>query len=184
MAALSSANKLDELIAREEIRDLIYRYSHAIDRRDWAALDAIFWPDGQLEYGLYDDRAGGFTPVVQQVYAETGIHITQHFIGNCILRVQGDTACGETYVQALHRVPNGAGDYYDLLMASRYLDTFEQREGEWRIVFRKVAFDWLRQFADSGDWDVGAFGIKRGAGHMAEPAVETWAPIQAALQTR
>ena len=46
MAALNSAGKLDELIAREEIRDLIYRYSHAMDRRDWAALDAIFWPDG------------------------------------------------------------------------------------------------------------------------------------------
>jgi hypothetical protein len=59
MAALSSADKLDELIARKEIRDLIYRYSHAIDRRDWAALDAIFWPDGLVAYGLYDDRAGG-----------------------------------------------------------------------------------------------------------------------------
>lgn len=184
MAALNSADKLDELIAREEIRDLIYRYSHAIDRRDWAALDAIFWPDGLVEYGLYDDRAAGFTPAVQQVYAESGIHITQHFIGNCILRVRGETASGETYVQALHRVPNGKGGYYDLLMGSRYLDTFERRDGEWRIAFRKVAFDWLREFADSGDWTVGAFGIKRGAGHISEPEVETWARIQAALSAR
>jgi hypothetical protein len=184
MAALSSADKLDELIAREEIRDLIYRYSHAIDRRDWAALDAIFWPDGLVAYGLYDDRAGGFTPVVKQVYAESGIRITQHFIGNCILRVTGDSACGETYVQALHQVPNGQGGFYDLLMASRYLDKFERRAGEWRIAFRKVAFDWLRQFADSGDWNVGAFGIKRGAGHISEPEVEPWADIQAQLPAR
>lgn len=184
MAALNGTDKLEELIAREEIRDLIHRYSHAIDRRDWAALDAIFWPDGRTEYGLYDDRAGGFTPVVQQVYAETGIHITQHFLGNCILRVTGDSACGETYVQALHQVPDGTGGFYDLLMASRYLDTFEKRDGEWRILHRKVAFDWLRQFADRGDWTVGAFGIKRGAGHISEPEVETWAAIQAHLGVR
>ena len=181
MTALSSPDKLEELVAREEIRDLIYRYSHAIDRRDWALLDTIFWPDGQVEYGLYDDRAGGFTPVVKKVYADTRIHITQHFIGNCILRVRGDRAEGETYVQALHRVPDGSGSHYDLLMGSRYIDTFERRQDEWRIRFRKVAFDWLRQFADSGDWTVGAFGIKRGAGHIAEPEIERWVQIQELL---
>jgi hypothetical protein len=181
MNALNSADKLAELVAREEIRDLIYRYCHAMDRRDWDALNDVFWPDSRLEYGLYNDRGDGFAPVIKQLFSETGMHVTQHFIGNCILRVEGNTACGETYVQTLHRVPNGQGGYYDLLMASRYLDEFEYRGTEWRFSVRKVAFDWLRQFADSGDWSVGAFGIKRGAGYISEPVVEPWARIQSHL---
>lgn len=181
MKALNSADKLEELIAREEVRDVIYRYSHALNRRDWVALADVFWPDGQVEYGLYDDASSGFTPIVRELYENVGIHITQHFIGNIILRIDGDQAVAETYVQALHRIPREGGGCGDLLMGSRYDDRFEKRDGEWRIVFRKVAFDWLREFADSGDWTIGSFGIKKGAGHIAEPAVETWAGLQKVL---
>lgn len=181
MKALNSSDKLEELIAREEVRDVIYRYSHSLDRRDWAALADVFWPDAEVEYGLYNDAAAGFTPVVKELYENIGIHITQHFIGNIIIRIDGDQAVGETYVQALHRVPREDGTFGDLLMGSRYDDRFEKRDGEWRISFRKVAFDWLREFADSGDWTVGSFGIRKGAGYIAEPVVEPWGGLQKIL---
>ena len=55
-----------------------------------------------LDDGHCNDQARGFTPVAGQLYAEAGIHIAQHFIGNCIPRVEG-----ETYILALRKVPGG-----------------------------------------------------------------------------
>lgn len=181
MAALNSADKLEELVAREEIRDLLARYSHAIDRRDWAAFAAVFWPDGKVEYGLYNDVASAFGPIVEQVYIDGRIDITQHFLGNCILRVDGNTGSGETYVHALHRVPDEAGKFRDIIMGCRYLDVFERRDGAWRILHRKVAFDWFREFSDSGDYSVGAFGIRADNAYVGRPQADAGAAITDAL---
>lgn len=172
MPALNSADKLEELIAREEIRDLLNRYSHAIDRRDWQAFGDIFWPDGKVEYGLYNDVAEHFGPIVEQVYNDTRIDISQHFLGNCIIRVDGATGYGETYVHALHRVPRGDGGFKDVVMGCRYLDRFERRAGVWRIGHRKVAFDWFREYPDSGDYSVGAFGIQAGNAYIGRPQAD------------
>ena len=184
MSALNSNDKLAELVAREEIRDLLNRYSHAIDRRDWQAFADVFWPDGLVEYGLYNDVAVHFGPIVEQVYIDSRIDISQHFLGNCIIRVEGSTAYGETYVHALHRVPNDDGTYRDVIMGCRYLDTFECRHGDWRISHRKVAFDWFREFPDSGDYSVGAFGIQAGNAYIGHPGADAGVGITAALSGR
>lgn len=182
MAALNSDDKLREMVAREEIRDLLNRYSHAIDRRDWQAFGDVFWPDGKVEYGLYNDVAAKFAPIVEQVYIDSRIDISQHFLGNCILRVEGDTGWGETYVQALHRVPRGDGGYKDVIMGCRYLDTFECRNSAWRISHRKVAFDWFREFPDSGDYSVGAFGIDASNAYIGRPGFDAGVGITTALE--
>ena len=181
MAALNSNDTLAELVAREEIRDLLNRYSHAIDRRDWQGFADIFWPDGLVEYGLYNDVAANFAPIVEQVYIDSRIDITQHFLGNCILRVEGSRAYGETYVHALHRVPRDDGGFRDVIMGCRYLDSFECRDGIWRISHRKVAFDWFREFPDSGDYTVGAFGIQAGNAYIGHPGVDAGVGITEAL---
>ncbi len=181
MAALSSADKLAEVYAREEIRDVLARYCHAIDRRQWDGLATVFWPDAHVEYGLYDDLAEGFVPVIRALYEELRIDITQHFIGNSILRLTGGVGCGETYVHALHRVPAEDGTFQDLLMGSRYLDEFTCRDGEWRISARKVAFDWLRLLPDSPGWDIGAFGINAETAYIGCPLADAGAAITNAL---
>ncbi len=165
------AGTVRDLAAREAIRDVICRYCHGIDRRDWEVLNNVFWPDSRLEYGLYNDSGSGFAAIIKQLFGELKIDITQHFVGNCILRVSGDTAEGETYVNALHRVPKGDGSYADLLIGARYLDSFACRDGEWRISLRKVVFDTIRSYPDSGDWAVGAFGITSATAHIGKVGV-------------
>ena len=173
---------LADLAAREEIRDVICRYCHGIDRRDWAVLNGVFWPDSKLEYGLYNDSGSGFAAVIEQLFGQMGMGITQHFVGNCILRMNGDVAEGETYVQALHQVPRPAGGSADLVIGARYLDGFACRDGEWRIALRKVVFDWIRDFGDSGDWAVGAFGITAATAHIGKPGVVERPGFSAALR--
>jgi len=41
---------LQEISDRLEIQDLFTAHSHAIDRRDWDALDRIFTPDAVIDY--------------------------------------------------------------------------------------------------------------------------------------
>ena len=41
---------LQEISDRIEIDDLFARYCHAIDERDWDALDDIFTPDARIDY--------------------------------------------------------------------------------------------------------------------------------------
>ncbi len=161
---------LQDLAAKDAIKEVIYRYSHGIDRRDWQVLGEVFWPDSRLEYGLYNDSGAGFAAVIEQVYGELKVDVTQHFIGNCILRVAGERAIGETYVQAFHRMPRASdGVHEDVIMGARYLDRFECRGGEWRISERKVVFDWIRVHPDSPDWAVGAFGINAATAHINRP---------------
>lgn len=159
-----------DLAAKDAIKEVICRYSHGIDRRDWKVLNDVFWPDSHLEYGLYNDCGAGFAPLIEQVYGELKVDVTQHFIGNCIIRVDGERAIAETYVQAFHRMPRAAdGVHEDVIMGARYLDNFECRAGEWRISLRKVVFDWIRVHPDSGDWTVGAFGINAATAHINKP---------------
>ena len=161
-----------DLAAKDAIKDVIYRYSHGIDRRDWKVLNDVFWPDSRLEYGLYNDSGAGFAGIIEKVYGELKIDVTQHFIGNCILRVDGDSAIGETYVRAFHRVPRPAdGVHEEVIMGARYLDNFECRAGEWRISVRKVVFDWFRLTPGSADWTEGAFGINAATAHTGKPGV-------------
>jgi hypothetical protein len=49
-----------DLAAKDAIREVVYRYSHGIDRRDYKVLNDVFWPDSRLEYGLYNDSGAGF----------------------------------------------------------------------------------------------------------------------------
>ncbi|MCK9285537.1 MAG: nuclear transport factor 2 family protein [Rhodocyclaceae bacterium] len=176
------AAAVGELAAREAIRDVIYRYCHGIDRRDWAVLNGVFWPDSKLEYGLYNDSGAGFATVIEQLFGGIGMGVTMHFIGNCILRVNGASADGETYVHALHQVPQPDGRQADLVIGARYLDSFACRNGEWRIALRKVVFDWVRDYGDSGDWAVGAFGITAATAHIGKPGVVERPAFSAALR--
>ena len=185
MAATTQSNletTVRDLAAKDAINDVICRYCHGIDRRDWQVLNNVFWPDSRLEYGLYNDSGAGFANIIKQLFGELKIDITQHFIGNCILRVNGDSAEGETYVNALHRVPKADGSYGDVIIGARYLDSFECRGNEWRISLRKVVFDTIRTFPDSGDWAEGAFGITAATAHIGKPGVVERQAFSAALR--
>jgi len=162
--------KLAELLAKESIRDLTYRLAHAIDRRDWASMPAYFWPDAELEMEGGKALAPIFIARAKQAYEGARVGVTQHFIGNCLIVVTGRTAVAEIYHQAYHRVPLGDRDR-DVLIGGRYIDSFEERNGEWRVSGRKVVFDWFREFADSGDWKTGVFGITQGSSVIATPVL-------------
>lgn len=139
-AALDN-DKLRELIDREAIRDCLYRYCRGIDRCDESALRSAYWPDGTDNHGPYQGSASGFVDwaLKSLKYAERNIHQ----IHNILIEFKPGGAAVETYFSAFQRQPDANRVMQELNMKGRYVDWFEQREGEWRILNRTVVFDWV-----------------------------------------
>jgi hypothetical protein len=64
-------------------------------------------------------------------------------VTNLIVVLRGATAASECYWSAVMRIPKD-GQSYDLTCGGRYVDQFEQREGEWRFTHRESIRDWSR----------------------------------------
>jgi SnoaL-like domain len=140
-----------QFLDREAIRDVEYRYAHAIDRFDAELLRTIYWPDAIDDHG---DFKGSPEEFIDWVFSSMKdlMSITQHFMGNILIRIEGKVANVETYFQAFHRWEKPDAPAADLVIGGRYLDRMEKRGKEWRVAHRVVAFDYFREYSDSGDW--------------------------------
>jgi ketosteroid isomerase-like protein len=86
-----------ELSDRQEITDLITRYTRAIDTADWDGIDAVFTPDAELDYAA----SGGpvTTPKEAKAFIANlaGFDRWQHVIGQVAIELSGDTATATAY---------------------------------------------------------------------------------------
>lgn len=142
---------LDDLLAREAIRDCMYRYCHAIDRRDYEGLRLTYWPDATDDHISFSGNAYEFIEVIAP-YLDS-LQSSTHSVSNMLIRVVGDQARVETYWQVTHREhgQNGGPDYL-YIAVGRYLDVFERRDGEWRVLRRKLVRDAYQVVSGAGDW--------------------------------
>ena len=51
---------LDDLIDREQIRDVIYRYARGVDRRDYELVRSCYHPNATDDHGSYKGDVDGF----------------------------------------------------------------------------------------------------------------------------
>ena len=87
-----------ELSDRQEIVDVITRYTRAIDTRSWADLDQVFTEDAILDYSA----VGGPADVldVAKPWVEKGLGgflRYQHVIGQVAIDLDGDSAKATAY---------------------------------------------------------------------------------------
>ncbi|RVQ64757.1 nuclear transport factor 2 family protein [Croceicoccus ponticola] len=152
--------RLAELVAVRDVYDVLTRYCRALDRADLAMMESVYWPDGEDIHGIYVGRASEFVPFI---IGEITKYFTMgtHCLLNVHIDVDGDFAASESTLYSACRVRNDmaqdmlGSDYFAQLagkgldadhemfvMAGRYLDRFEKRGGEWRILRRMVVTDW------------------------------------------
>ncbi|MGI8927565.1 MAG: nuclear transport factor 2 family protein [Tepidiformaceae bacterium] len=150
---------VEELLAQQEIRDVLAAYCRAIDRMDAELLASVYHPDATDDHGAYKGLAAGFVDWVMPILAR--FDSTTHFSGNSLIRVDGDVAHSESYTIAYHRRDRSGGGKEDWILAVRYVDRFELRQGAWKIARRVCVFDWQRidavgeGSALGRDWAVG-----------------------------
>jgi hypothetical protein len=153
---------LSDLLAREKIRDCIGRIARGEDRRDAALLSASFWPDAACDFGVFSGTFGDYLAWV--VPGSPAIPVTQHVLGQSVIARRGNSALVETHVTAYHRINMGTEER-DIMIGGRYLDRFEERGDEWRIVGRTMLYDWFQDVGVSADWSHGLMGMKFSADH-------------------
>lgn len=149
---------------REAIRDVITAYAHAIDRRRWDIMGNLFHDDAEFVFGTL---AGDWRSFVDQARAVIDPCLaTQHQLGQIMFSFEGDTCHTETYMTAMHTIPPGypvpeifppKDDIYSAVIAGRYIDVFEKRDGAWKIAKRTGIYDW-REFRVVEGIDMSALG--------------------------
>ncbi|PEQ13590.1 hypothetical protein B2G71_04465 [Novosphingobium sp. PC22D] len=134
---IPSADRLQELLDRQEIFDCIKRISRAIDR-----FDEDLFVSGFHEDALID--AGAFVEQPRTVYRggmelhEAGQSSTLHHLTNHTCRIDGSEAHAETYFLYFGRNRDGT----NWAAGGRYADRLECRDGDWRIAFRCTLLEW------------------------------------------
>jgi hypothetical protein len=137
-----SQHGLEQLIDREAIRSVLYRYCRAIDRRDAPLLESVYW-DGAYEWhGGYRGPAAGFRELA--MHGPWSFEVMRHSLGTINIDLDGDLAYSEAYFVA-SGVLRERRDGQRMLRVHEggYIDTFERRGDEWRIIRRTVVKDFI-----------------------------------------
>lgn len=156
--------RLADLLARQEIEDVVLRYCRGIDRRDFELVRSCYHPDALDHHGSF---SGGIDDYVLWVERLTSRYRwTMHLVGNVLVefaperdgRGEALRAAGETYGVSLHRAAEGedteARPWLDLVTGFRYLDRFERRDGAWRIAERTALGEWSRRLPAQHWWPI------------------------------
>jgi hypothetical protein len=136
-------DRLQRLLAVQDVRDVVYRYCRGVDRCDYDMIRSCYHADAVDDHGEYIGGVDGF---IAHVEANLGrFERTMHFVGNVLVDVNGSRARSEAYTIAYHRLRAGRDKpKRDFLVGLRYVDDFENRNGGWRIARRVCVFEWSR----------------------------------------
>jgi hypothetical protein len=133
----------DEMLSEAEIKKLQHRYCRSCDRADFELMRSCFHPDATTDYGYFGGDLDQFIASAREQIPT--FLITTHNTGNQLVEVNGDSAWAEHYTVATHRIAaDESGPLRDLVTAVRYIDRLERRDGEWKILKRSLALDWVR----------------------------------------
>ena len=139
---MADAHRLDELLSWHEIYRLLCDYMRGQDRLLPELHRSVFHNDATTDYGAFTGGPDAFVAFAQDILRTH--HANHHMIGQVLIDFDGDTAFGEVYFQAFHRIANEAGEEQDFWVSGRYIDRYERRAGIWKIAHRSELVDWLR----------------------------------------
>ncbi|MEC9359997.1 MAG: nuclear transport factor 2 family protein [Pseudomonadota bacterium] len=136
------AISLKDLQDRAAIRDVLERYCRGIDRLDADLVNGVYWDEALDNHGIYKGKGKEFAAFVIPLLREH-CRATMHTLGQSMIEFDGSRAKAETYFVAYHC---GLEEGRELIetSAGRYVDHFDERDGEWRILDRVVVMEWTR----------------------------------------
>ena len=125
---------LQEISDRIEIHDLLVRYSHAIDTRDFDALDQVFTPDAFIDYSAMGGAKGSLPEIKAFLREAMGRFAGfQHLIANSMVELRGDRATGRTMCHNPMVLARPDGATHTFYCGLWYLDELVRTAEGWRI---------------------------------------------------
>jgi len=131
---------LEELIARDQIRQLADRYAIAVDAKDPDSIAALY--DEDLSNGRYGEGREGVATFFDHVLRS--FHSSMHLVANHVIDFDDDDhAHGIVYCRAQHHVLDDEHDHwFDEAIA--YWDTYVRRDEGWFFSSRRFR-SWYHQ---------------------------------------
>ena len=129
---------LQEISDRIEIQELLVRYSHAVDTRNWEMYENVFTPDAFIDYTCFGGPAGTVTEI--RAFLEMAMpkfQSFQHMIANTVLdfvdadHVKSRTICHNPMVMDI-----GEGKQHVFYCGLWYIDDLVRTSDGWRIAAR------------------------------------------------
>jgi hypothetical protein len=159
MPSVNEEQSIRDLLARQKIADLAIVYMRGLDRLIPDLVRSVFHEDATTDYGSYKGGPDGFVEFAMGFLKEQLAN--HHMIGQSHVEIDGDIAFGEVYFQAHHKIVDGAAQK-DFFVAGRYVDRYENRNGDWKIAHRTEVVDWVRLEDDADIWNGRDAPITRG----------------------
>ena len=132
---------LAELLAKEAIREVLYRELDAWRRRDWAAARACYAADARADLG-FDAGPTIEAQLERLAQAMRGVAASTLLASNCLIELGAGSARSWTLLLAAHE-PRGESGERTRLEALRAVDAWrEDADGAWRIESRRLELAW------------------------------------------
>lgn len=130
---------MDELIEQAAILRVLVRLCRGMDRVDGDMIESCYWPEAIDDHGGFVGPGHEFAHKSSRTSPENVS--AHHSLGQSLIEVNGDTAVSETYFDytAVRQFEDTGATWAEV--HGRYLDRFEKRDGEWRVIYRKVVHD-------------------------------------------
>jgi ketosteroid isomerase-like protein len=136
---------IDEMLAREDIRQCLVRYTRGVDRHDTSLVATAYHADALDDHTDYIGIGTGIGSYANASH-DAIWEAHQHFMTNTTIELDGDTAHVECYfIVAGRRKQNSGTDIH----GGRYVDRFEKRDGRWAIAARVVVYEWCSRAEDA-----------------------------------
>jgi hypothetical protein len=145
---------LQGLLDRQEIVDVLHRYSRAVDRADLELLRSCYHPDAHEDHGgVFSGPAMAYVDALAPVLPRAGI--LNHLVTNVLVEFDAPAiARVEAYILTFARIKKD-GEKFDTLTLARTVDRFERRDGRWAIAERRMSWEWNRDMPLCEGWGRG-----------------------------
>uniref|UniRef100_B0T6L6 SnoaL-like domain-containing protein n=1 Tax=Caulobacter sp. (strain K31) TaxID=366602 RepID=B0T6L6_CAUSK len=145
--------RLQLLIDKSDIHDMMCRYARGVDRMDKDLVLTCFWPEATCVYpsSLTTVFKGRFIDFLEASWESWKVYTAQqHHLCNHLCEVDGDQALAETYQFSFYWAEPGDDPTLNLLNSNRYIDRYERRNGEWRVIHRELIRNFSFSIAPQG----------------------------------
>jgi len=134
-------DELAQMLAERAITKVLHKYVQGVDRRRFEQIEECYWPEAVDDHGAFSGSIKDYIAWLKEVLPN--MSVSSHNFTNILIDVDVAAGTAESETYSLNMGKMSAPPHDDHLAAIRYIDRWERRDTEWRIIHRKIERDWI-----------------------------------------
>ena len=136
---------VEVLMTERAITRALYRYARGVDHRDFDEVRACYWEDGYDEHTTFSGTVPDYLAWLEAVLP--AVDVSTHQFTNVLIEIDADGRRATSDASCLNVLvwgPDRNGRARHVTTGLRYVDAWERRGGEWRVLRRRCTREWSR----------------------------------------